>query len=95
MCDRNHVVPTSSYRRALRQDMWNEELILEGQYVQWIQQDKLRLINQSLDSHEWSLGDVGERRWEVRAVITPHCITRYKSSREQVPNNVSRNSSHT
>ena len=35
------------------------------QYIQWIQQDKLRLINQSMDSAYISQSDIDNERWKV------------------------------
>jgi hypothetical protein len=35
------------------------------QYIQWIQQDKIRLINRSLDFAEVSQSSVDDERWKV------------------------------
>ena len=45
------------------------------QYIQWIQQDKLRLINQSLDSTEISQSDVDNERRMVSDFFTDNPIT--------------------
>ena len=50
---------------------YTEYVADSSQYVQWIQQEKIRLVNRSLDSADISQSEIDEQRWKVRDISEP------------------------